>query len=137
MNCHANNVLTLFEIKTRWENSIDNRGTFTGSFAALNTLMTLKANIYLVIASRDTGDVRIGKITHATIRGNKNWLYALQENLDWGSPSSYVVCEGGMFKTPVKIPPIIETPPDEELESIYNTVLTNANWEKIDSVTYE
>ena len=137
MNCHANNVLTLFEIKTRWENAIDNQGTFAGSFAALNTLMTLQANIYLVIASRDTGDVRIGKITHATMRGNNNWLYALQENLDWGSPSSYVVCEGGMFKTPVKMPPIIETLTDEELETIYSEVLANANWEKIDNVTYE
>ena len=137
MSCHSKGILTLFEIKTRWDNMIDNRDTFAGSFTALNTLMTLKANIYLVIASRDTGDVRIGKITYATMRGNKNWLYALQENLDWGSPSSYVVCEGGMSKTPVKMPPIVENLTDEFLESVYDEVLKSVDWKTIDAVTCE
>ena len=137
VNCQANGILTLFEIKTRWENTIDGQGTFAGSFAALNTLMTMRANIYLVLVSRDTGDVRIGKITQGTMRGNKNWLYSLHENLGWGSPSSYVVCEGGMFKIPVKMPPLVDSLTDEFLESVYEEVLVNANWKKIDSVTYE
>lgn len=137
MSCHVKGILTLFEIKTRWENMIDNHGTFAGSFAALNTLMILNANIYLVIASRDTGDVRIGKITYATMRGNKNWLYALQENFDWGRPSSYVFCEGGMSKTPVKMPPIMENLTEEFLESVYDEVLKNVDWKTIDAVTYE
>lgn len=138
MNCHAIGVITLFEIKTRWERAVNTRiGTYAGSFTALNTLMTLRANVYLVIASRDTGDVRIGKITHATIHGNVNWLYALQENLYWGSPSSYVVCEGGMFHIPAKMPFLVESLTDKYLESIYNEVLSNADWDKIDDVTYE
>lgn len=137
MNCYTTGIITLFEIKTRWENMTGNPGTFAGSFVALNTLMTINANIYLVIASRDTGDVRIGKITYATVRGNKNWLYAIQENLGWGSPSSYILCEGGMLKTPVRMTPIVSTLTDEFLKSVYDDVLDSLDWKMIDSVTYE
>ena len=137
LSCHAKGILTLFEIKTRWQNMINNNGTFAGCFAALNTLMTLQANVYLVIASRDTGNVYIGKITYAKMRGNKNWLYSIQENLGWGSPSSYVVCEGGMYKTPVTMTPIMETLTDDFLESVYDEVLKSVDWKKIDDVTYE
>jgi hypothetical protein len=125
MNCHNNGVITLFEIKTRWENVVTSggNGTYAGSFVALNTLMTLNANIYLVVASRDTGDVRIGKITSAKMRGNHNWLYALQEGLHWGAPSSYVTCAGGLMKCPVKMPLLIETMSDSFVDEITVTVL--------------
>ena len=126
MNCLENNITTLFEIKTRWEDSVvkEGNGTYAGSFAALNTLMTIRANIYLVITSRDTGDVRIGKITSAKIRGNKNWLYALQEGFKWGGPSSYVTCKKGLFKCPEKMKPIIETLDPQHTDYIINTALT-------------
>jgi hypothetical protein len=126
MNCHNNGVITLFEIKTRWEKVVatGGNGTYAGSFVALNTLMTLKSNIYLVIASRDTGDVRIGKITSAKMRGNPNWLYALQEGLEWGAPSSYVTCAGGFIHCPVKMPPLIETMSDKYVDEVALTALT-------------
>ncbi len=125
MNCHNNGVITLFEIKTRWEKVVakSGNGTYAGSFVALNTLMTLKANVYLVIVSRDTGDVRIGKITSAKMRGNHNWLYALQEGLGWGAPSSYVTCDGGFMHCPVKMPPLIETMTDSLVDEIATTAL--------------
>jgi hypothetical protein len=124
MNCHKNKVITLFEIKTRWEKVVTGncKGTYAGSFIALNTLMTINANIYLVIASRDTGDVRIGKITSAKMIGNHNWLYALQENLEWGSPSSFVTCSKGFLKCPVKMPVLVKTITD----SFFNDVSSKA-----------
>jgi hypothetical protein len=120
MNCHNNGKITLFEIKTRWENIVSNGGntTYAGSFAALNTLMTLNANIYLVIASRDTGDVRIGKITSAKMRGNHNWLYALQEGQHWGTPSSYVTCLGGLSKFSLKMIKLVDVMTDSFMNSI-------------------
>lgn len=125
MNCHNNGVITLFEIKTRWESVVakSGNGTYAGSFVALNTLMTLKANIYLVIVSRDTGDVRIGKITSAKMRGNQNWLYSLQEGLGWGAPSSYVTCANGFMKCPVKMVPLLETLPDSLVDEISTEAL--------------
>ena len=125
MKCHNNGVVTLFEIKTRWENDVLKCGnsTYAGSFVALNTLMTLNANVYLVLASRDTGKVRIGKITSAKMRGNHNWLYALQEDFTWGSPSSFVTCANGFFKCPVEMPKIIETLTDKYMDEIINDVL--------------
>lgn len=127
MNCHKNGVITLFEIKTRWEKVVqkEGNGTYAGSFVALNTLMTLKANVYLVIASRDTGHVRWGKITSATMRGNHNWLYALQEKENWGGPSSYVTCAKGFFKAPVTMPPVIDTLNDNVMTEI-TTAAMNA-----------
>ena len=110
MSCYNKNKITLFEIKTRWEDCIKNKNyTNSGSFIALNILFLMKANVYLVVASRDTGDVRIGKITSAKMKGNKNWLYSLQENLGWGGPSSISFCEKGLKKLPVKMKPLIET----------------------------
>jgi hypothetical protein len=105
MNCLNNNVVTLFEIKTRWEKAILNDGisTYAGSFIAINTLMTIKANMYLVVVGRDSGTVRIGKITSAKMRGNHNWQYALQEGLKWGSPSSFVTCADGLYEFPSKM----------------------------------
>jgi hypothetical protein len=122
MNCYDNNVITLFEIKTRWENMIGNKGTYAGSYTALNTLMAMKANIYLVIASRDTGIVRIGKITSSKMKGNKKWLYALQENLNYGSPSSFVYCKYGLHKCPVNMPILTEVLTKEYIDKIIDKV---------------
>jgi hypothetical protein len=130
MNCRDNGNITLFEIKTRWENAINGNGTYAGNFCAINTLMTLNANVYLVIASRDSGNIRVGKITSATMRGNKNWLYSLQENLGWGSPSSYVECAGGLQLLPVKMPILIKTIPDKYCDEIFTEVLEHAEWNK-------
>ena len=101
------------------------KGTHGGNFTALNTLMAIGANVYLVIASRDTGDVRIGKITSAQLRANKNWLYSLQEDFGWGSPSSYIVCDEGFQKLLVTTPILIDTLSDNYCENIFKEVLEN------------
>jgi len=107
MNCYNNDKLTLFEIKTRWEKDIKNKNfTHAGSFVALNVLFSMKANVYLVVVSRDTGTVRLGKITTSKPRANKNWLYSLQENFKWGSPSSLVICKNGLHILPNKMKPL-------------------------------
>jgi hypothetical protein len=125
MNCYSNGDITLFEIKTRWEKVIQKsgNGTYAGNFVALNTLMTLNANVYLVLASRDTGDVRVGKITSAKMRGNHNWLYALQEGLKWGAPSSFVTCANGFMKCPVTMQPLIKTITDSFIEEVTSEAL--------------
>ena len=126
MNCYKKNKITLFEIKTRWENCIKNKNyTRSGSFIALNVLFLINANVYLVVASRDTGDVRIGKITKAKMRGNKNWLYSLQENLRWGGPSSVSFCENGLHKLQVKMEkPLLEIMTDNFCNEINKEVIS-------------
>lgn len=125
MSCYKKDIVTLFEIKTRWEKSVQKSpyNTYAGSFVSLNSLMTIKANVYMVIASRDTGDVRIGKITSAKMRGNASWLYALQEGYTWGGPSSYITCSGGFQSCPVKMTPLLDILPDNLFESILNSAL--------------
>ena len=124
MNCKEKNIITLYEIKTRWECGIQknkDNGTYAGSFAAINALMKIKANVHLVVVSRDTGDIRIGKITSAKLRGNKNWLYSLQEGLEWGSPSSYVYCDKGLEILPKKMKPLIDI--DKNIKSVIEEVI--------------
>lgn len=125
MNCLGNGVVTLFEIKTRWERVVASGGnsTYAGSFVALNTLMAINANVYLVLVSRDTGDVRIGKITSAKMRGNHNWLYALQEGFKWGGPASYVTCSEGLFHIPDKMRPLLKTLPKRLVKEITESAL--------------
>ena len=127
ISCQSQGIITLFEIKTRWENAVlrDRNCTYGGSYVALNTLMAMKANIYLVVASRDTGIVRVGKITSYTLSGNKNWLYALQEGFTWGSPSSFVKCTQGLLKCPVLMPPLVNTLNDDFIKSVSTAVLKN------------
>jgi hypothetical protein len=80
--------------------------------------MTLNANIYLVIVSRDTGDVHIGKITSAKMRGNRNWLYALQEGQHWGTLSSYMMCLSGLSKFSLKMIKLVDVMTDSFMNSI-------------------
>lgn len=126
MSCRQNGVITLFEIKTRWEKSLKtcNNGTYAGSFVALNTLMTIGANVYLVIASRDTGDLRVGKITSAKMRANHNWLYALQEGYKWGGPSSFVTCAKGFMHCPIKMPILLETITDDYVQRLVKVAIS-------------
>ena len=126
MSCKEKGINTLFEIKTRWECAIHKNkdpGTYSGSFAAINSLMMMKANVYLIIASRDTGYIRIGKITSAKLRGNKNWLYALQEGFDWGAPSSYVSCDKGLVLLPLHMNPLINL--DKSIKNVIQEVLNS------------
>ena len=136
MACHSNNVTTLFEIKTRWNKHSRGNKIYAGSFPAVNTLLSMNANVYIVVASRDTGDVRIGKITSAEMRENRNWFYALQENQWWGNPSSYVYCSGGLFLIPVRMKSLVDTLNDEFLRSIQYEVLQKLDWDKIDRVVF-
>lgn len=124
MSCKNKNIITLFEIKTRWEDAIQknkDKGIYAGSFPAINALEKLKANVYVVLVSRDTGDIRLGKITSAKLRGNKYWLYALQEGLDEGSPSSYIYCQKGLTLLPVKMEPLINV--DKNIKNVIQQVL--------------
>ncbi len=77
-----------------------------------------------MIASRDTGDVHIGKITSAKMRTNHNWLYALQEGYTWGGPSSYVTCAKGLMHCPVKMPILVETMTDDYVERVVNAAIS-------------
>jgi len=126
MNCYKKNKITLFEIKIRWEEYIcDKNNTYSGSFIALNVLFAMRVNVYLVIVSRDTGNVRIGKITKTKMRGNKNWLYSLQENVGWGGPSSVSICKNGLHKLPVKMKkPLVEILTQGFCNKIYNEVIS-------------
>ena len=126
MNCHENNVITLFEIKTRWENSIAGKNTtYAGDYAALNVLFRMRANVYLVVSSRDTGIVRLGKITFAFMKVNERFLYAIQEKLKWGSPSTTVKCGDGLVEMKEKInPPMIQTLSEDICENIGKEALS-------------
>ena len=124
MGCREMGVITVFEIKTRWESAIKKNkdpGTYAGSFAAINALKMLRANVYLIIASRDTGNIRVGKITSMRIRGNKNWLYSLQEGYEWGAPSSYVSCKNGLNLLSTPMPPLINV--DKIIKNVIKKVL--------------
>lgn len=106
MNCYENNIITLFEIKTRWEKSIAGKNTtYAGDYIALNVLFKIKANVYLVVSSRDTGVVRMGKITFAFMKVNERFLYAIQNKLNWGAPSTTVKCGDGLIEMKEKINP--------------------------------
>lgn len=109
LSCRSRGVLTLFEIKTRWESRATSNRIYAGSFVAINSMLAAKVNVYMVVASRDTGTVRYGKITKAELRENKNWLYAVQEGLDRGAPSCYVTCGAGLKVCPIKMTPLKET----------------------------
>lgn len=126
MNCFKNNKITLFEIKTKWENCVKNKNNiYSGSFISLNVLLAMNAKVYLIVASRDTGHIRIGKITHSKMRGNKRWLYALQENYNWGSPSSISYCEDGLKLLPVKMEPLNNILTDKFCQDIFKEVIDN------------
>ena len=123
MSCKKMGVNTLFEIKCRWESAVvdsikSGSGTSAGSYVALNALMTTRANVYLVLASRDTGTIRVGKITSARLRGNNNWMYSVQEKLGWGGPSSMVQCAGGIALSPHRMTPLIDTLSPAKLATI-------------------
>lgn len=60
MGCKQNGVNTVFEIKTRNESSVNSK-VLGGSFGAINYLLK-KVNMYMIIVSRDTGKLFIGKI---------------------------------------------------------------------------
>ena len=123
LNCNEHGIITLFEIKTRWENAVEQNGTYGGSFVALNTLLSINANVYLVVVSRDTGNLRVGKITSGRLRANRNWLFSLQENLGWGSPSSYIICANGFKILPVKMPRLLNTLSKKYCNGIFDQVL--------------
>jgi hypothetical protein len=131
LNCKKNNIITLFEIKTRWESKntpkeIDNcYHTNAGSFAALNNLMMYNANIFLIIVFRDSGSVKLGKISKALLKGNKDWLYNMQEKIPICSPSSTVICNK-IYNLPNKMIPTLENILSNEIfEKICFNVLKN------------
>lgn len=98
LRCLDNNKITIFEVKSRWEKCVRQQDRiYAGNYISLTSLFSLNANIYMVVVSRDTGNVRMGKATFGYMRIREKFLYALQENENWGSPSSYVICEGGIY----------------------------------------
>jgi hypothetical protein len=109
LNCRENNITTLFEIKTRWEASIkDKSSTFAGDYVALHSLLNNGANVYLIVASRDTGTIRLGKITFAFMKATSRFLYGVQEKLNWGSPGSTIKCGDGLNIMDVQMDPPLE-----------------------------
>ena len=126
LSCRAKGIITLFEIKTRWDRlARRGNGTYAGNFVSLNTLMAMGANIYIVIASKDTGHVRIGKITFAKIRATESWLYFLQENANNSSPASYVVCDNGFTLCKSRMVPINQLLSNSIVKDISRQVIKN------------
>lgn len=119
MHCHEQGKITLFEIKTRWEKHIAEGGktTYAGNFVAMNTLMAMGASVYMVLVSRDTGKIRIGKVGNAKPRANKAWLFSLQENKPWANPSCFTICET-LSELPVCMTPLVETISDNFRERV-------------------
>lgn len=108
MNCYHNGIVTLFEIKSRWEKAIVGKNTtYAGDYVALNALIGMQANVYIVIASRDTGIVRLGKVTFAFMKANERFLYSVQEKLGWGSPSTTVKCQFGLIAMEQVMEPLV------------------------------
>lgn len=108
MNCYNNGVDTVFEIKVRNENGIKNKTTiYAGNFVAIQALLHKNINVYLIIVSRDTGSIRLGKIVSANTRINETFLYSVQENLPYCSPASIVKCSN-LVILPMKMTPLCE-----------------------------
>lgn len=124
MNCYDMGIITLFEIKSRWENAIAGKNTtYAGDYIALNALIGMNANIYMVIASRDTGIVRLGKVTFAFMKANDRFLYSVQEKLGWGSPNTTVKCQYGLVEMEHVMTPLINILTNEYCEKVGNDAL--------------
>jgi hypothetical protein len=111
MSCKQKGINTLFEIKCRWESkaALSNEGISAGSYVALNSLMAMRANVWIVVVSKDTGNIRIGKINRAEIAPNKNWLFFVQHELGCAGPSSKVFCHGGLRLAPITMKPLTKS----------------------------
>ena len=133
LNCKNKGNITLFEIKTRNEDKIKNWGTYGGSYGSLKCLFDNNVNVFLVIIGRDTGNIYYGKINRYTIKSNKNWFYALQENKNFGGPSTYLFCDNGMTKIKDKMIIIDNLLSKNFLDQIINktnTILSKVNFIK-------
>jgi len=137
MNCYGQDKITLFEIKTRWENAIRGKNTtYAGEYVALNALFAMKANVYIVIASRDSGIVRFGRITFAFMKANERFLYSIQEKLEWGGLSTTVKCGYGLIELEHKMnPPLEQILTNDFCKEIGTTALKKLNYlDKYDSI---
>lgn len=85
LECKKNGVDTLFEIKTRNEENVMNdtyRGKLwikAGSFVGVVSLLAHRVNVYMIILSRDTGSLRIGKIEDVILGPDEDYHYNVQE----------------------------------------------------------
>lgn len=124
MSCYEDGVFTLFEIKTRWDSAIDGKNTtYAGDYVALNALFSVGANVYMVVLARDTGIVRMGKVTFAFMKANEKFLYSVQERLGWGTPNTTVKCGMGINPLREKTKPLVDILSKDILERIANEAL--------------
>jgi hypothetical protein len=71
MNCRSLNIGTYFKIKTRVDRAMDRYSglsrVYAGTFTGINSLISAKANVYMIMASRESsGKISIGKIVRAS-----------------------------------------------------------------------
>lgn len=122
-NCIKSGVNTVFEIKIRWEGVIRGKVTlYAGNYTTIRAFLNNNVNVYMVAVSRDTGTIRIGKVTEAVPKFNENFLYTVQEDLNWGAPASIVVCEN-IHTLSVNLPPIDTIFTDELKKQISSSAL--------------
>jgi len=122
-NCLKSKINTVFEIKIRWEGVIKDKVTlYAGNYTTIRAFLNKNVNVYMVVVSRDTGTIRIGKVTEAVPKFNENFLYTVQEDLKWGAPASIVICEN-ISVLSAKLPPIDTIFTEELKRQITNAVL--------------
>jgi hypothetical protein len=104
MGCNSKRIKTVYEIKTRKEREIiDRNDTPAGDWVSIETYRRKNINVVLVVVSKDTGTIRVGRITRWKIVGKPRFMYGLQERTKLSSPASHVFCEDGFTKLDISL----------------------------------
>lgn len=98
LSCKEKGQDTLFEIKTRNEKAVQqqtyrngNISVHAGSLVALVSLLAAGAKVYVILVSRDTGDIRVSKIQDIRPLATEDFCYNVEcEDRIVGSPRSTV-----------------------------------------------
>jgi hypothetical protein len=99
MGCNNRGISTVYEIKTRNDRAmIGKNSTYAGDWVAIEAYHRTNINTILIVVSRDTGAIRVGRITRWRMLGKPRFMYGLQEHTKLSSPSSLVFCDNGFTK---------------------------------------
>lgn len=104
MGCNSKGIKTVYEIKTRKEREIINRNnTPAGDWVSIETYRRKNINVVLVVVSKDTGTIRVGRVTRWKIVGKSRFMYGLQEHIKLSSPASHIFCEDGFTQLDISL----------------------------------
>ncbi len=104
MGCNSKGIKTVYEIKTRNERTMTDRNdTPAGDWVSIEAYHRKNINVILIVVSRDTGTIRVGRITRWKIIGKPRFMYGLQEHTKLSSPASHVFCEDGFTKLDISL----------------------------------